>query len=146
VVNVDGLPALGALFAAIEQPEETPQSFDPSAMVRTMANNGDWHDRILNDMMRSDFAVTGRAMGELTSMDLRDDLARVRVPVLTLGAPAQGMPYSSFEETTRNYESQFTKLDEELKHMAYAPTARHFIMADEPQWMIDQIEEFLNRE
>ena len=148
VVNIDGLPALGVLmssYSTTDQPQSENQgNYDPVNMVKTMANNTAWHQRILNDMMTSDPATSGRAMGELMKMDIRPQLTQIAVPVLTLGAPAQGQPYASYEQTKQGYLTQFSSLRDEVKQMAYAPAARHFIMADEPKWMLEQIRHFLN--
>lgn len=147
VVNIDGLPALGVLmrsYSTTHQPQSENQgNYDPVNMVKTMANNTAWHQRILNDMMTSDPATSGRAMGELMKMDIRPQLTQIAVPVLTLGAPAQGQPYASYEQTKQGYLTQFSSLSDEVKQMAYAPAARHFIMADEPKWMLEQIRHFL---
>ena len=144
IVNVDGLPALGALFANQQAPSgETPRSFDPKIMVKSMANNEAWHSQMLNEMMTSDPMTSGRAFGELMQLDLRDKLNEIERPVLTIGAPAQAAPYVSYAATKNNYVTQLANIPEEFKHMAYAPTAKHFVMADEPEWMLSQIELFL---
>lgn len=95
-VNVDGLPALGLLFAQAAASNEgnnaAPASFDPMALAKNMTNNESWHQRIVNDMFRSDGMTSGRVMGELMQADLRPQLASLQVPVLTLGALQHGAP------------------------------------------------------
>ena len=148
VVNVDGLPALGALFAQRPQngdDKQVPQNFDPVVIAKSMANNAEWHDKIVSDMMRSDPMTSGRAMGELMQLDIRDELANITIPTLTLGAPAQGMPYATYEQSQSNYERQFAALPLEFNHMVFAKTSKHFIMADEPQWLNREITEFLSQ-
>ncbi len=148
VINVDGLPALGALIASMQtndQNQQAPKGFDPVAMVKRMANNADWHQRILQDMSTSDQMTSGRAMGELMSMDIRPQLSNIKVPTLTLGAPAQGLPYSSYEQSKSNYEQQFANAQDAYHQFAFAKTSKHFIMADEPVWMNQQIRNFLQQ-
>ena len=146
-INVDGLPSLGALFGQRPSGDSAPaaeQAFDPKMIAKSMANNTEWHDKIVGDMMGSDPMTAGRAMGELMQFDIRKDLANVAIPTLTIGAPAQGQPYVSYEQTQANYESQFTALSPEWNHMAFAKTSKHFIMADEPEWLNEQITSFLS--
>lgn len=48
-----------------DTPQTAPASFDPMLMAKGMANNESWHQRIVNDMFRSDGMTSGRVMGEL---------------------------------------------------------------------------------
>lgn len=147
-INVDGLPALGVLFAEsaarnTDQPQAAPASFDPMLMAKGMANNESWHKRIVNDMFRSDGMTSGRVMGELMQADLRPQLAALRVPVLTLGALQNGAPYSTPQEVQANYEKQLANAPTQFHHFAFAPESKHFIMADAPAWLNQQISQFL---
>ena len=147
-INVDGLPALGVLFAEsaarnTDQPQAAPASFDPMLMAKGMANNESWHQRIVNDMFRSDGMTSGRVMGELMQADLRPQLAALRVPVLTLGALQNGAPYSTPQQVQANYEKQLANAPTQFHHFAFAPESKHFIMADAPAWLNQQISQFL---
>lgn len=147
-INVDGLPALGVLFAEsaarnTDQPQAAPASFDPMLMAKGMANNESWHKRIVNDMFRSDGMTSGRVMGELMQADLRPQLANLRVPVLTLGALQHGAPYSTPQQVQANYEKQLANAPAQFHHFAFAPESKHFIMADAPAWLNQQISQFL---
>ncbi|MAD73362.1 MAG: alpha/beta hydrolase [Rheinheimera sp.] len=147
-VNVDGLPALGALFSQAasnsnEQQSQQPQRFDPMAMAKSMASDEDWQQRIVANMMRSDGQTSGRVMGELMQADLRGQLANIRVPVLTLGALQHGAPYSTPEQVQQNYENQLANAPAQYHRFAFARDAKHFIMADAPEWLNQQIIQFL---
>lgn len=156
-INVDGLPALGALFAQAaanntsdntadhvsENQPPAPANFDPMAMAQGMANNESWHQRIVNDMSRSDGITSGRAMGELMQADLRPELSAIRVPVLTLGALQSGAPYTTPEQVQANYEDQLANAPTALHRFAFAADSKHFIMADAPLWLNKQIQQFL---
>ncbi len=147
IVNVDGLPALGALFSSMQNTQDvqnTPRNFDPVAMVKGMANNTSWHQRILSDMSKSDQMTSGRAMGELMQLDIRAQLVDVKIPTLTIGAPSQGLPYTSYEQSKRNYLTQLNNIPLEHRNLSFAKTSRHFVMADEPEWMNQQIKAFLD--
>lgn len=146
-INVDGLPALGALMAQNRAPADgnaRPQaSFDPMAMAKQMASNESWQQQIVKDMYRSDGMTSGRVMGELMRADLRDALPQIAVPVLTLGALQHGAPYSTPEQVQKNYEAQLAKAPKQYHRFAFARDAKHFIMADAPDWLQQQIEQFL---
>lgn len=156
-INVDGLPALGALFAqnnpqntattTAKAADKAPQrgSFDPMAMAKSMANDEQWQQRIVTDMYRSDGMTSGRVMGELMQADLRPQLANIRVPVLTLGALQHGAPYSTPEQVQKNYENQLVNAPAQYHSFAFSRDSKHFIMADAPQWLNQQIQQFLQQ-
>lgn len=152
-INVDGLPALGALFAnnnagnkqtADSSNNAAPQRFDPMAMAKSMANSEQWQQQIVKDMYRSDGMTSGRVMGELMRADLRPELGNIRVPVLTLGALQHGAPYSTPEQVQANYEQQLANAPAQYHRFAFARDAKHFIMADAPDWLQQQIDLFLH--
>jgi len=148
-VNVDGLPALGAMFsqaaASNRAPQQQPQRFDPMAMAKSMATAEDWQQRIVTNMMSSDGQTSGRVMGELMRADLRGQLANIRVPVLTLGALQHGAPYSTPEQVQKNYENQLANAPAQYHSFAFARDSKHFIMADAPEWLNQQIGRFLSQ-
>jgi N-formylmaleamate deformylase len=152
-INVDGLPALGAMYAEAQanmqkSGQTTPPQntkFDPMAMAKSMTNNTAWHAQIANDMMTSDPMTSGRTMNELASRDLRPVLSNVRVPVLTLGALQNGAPFTPAEQVQATYEKQLVNIPKNFNHMAFAKDSKHFIMADAPAWMQQQINEFLTK-
>ena len=156
-INVDGLPALGALFAQSNTQgsaattagaaDNNPQrgNFNPMAMAKGMTNDASWQQRIVADMYRSDGMTSGRVMGELMQADLRPQLANIRVPVLTLGALQHGAPYSTPEQVQANYEQQLANAPTQYHSFAFARDSKHFIMADAPQWLNQQIQQFLQQ-
>lgn len=147
VVNVDGLPAIGALFAEMENgaQADTPQpNFDPQSMAQGMTNNPAWYDRIVADMMASDGMTSGIAMGELMAADLRQALSELRLPTLTLGALENGAPYATKAQVQSNYENQFAQASDAFHSIEYSAHSRHFIMADDPQWLNERIKSFLS--
>lgn len=180
VINVDGLPALGALFAqtaakaagnhtashtakqttdqtarqatttgaaAAAKPAnaQTARQFDPQQMAKGMANNPHWHARIAEDMRVADGMTTGRVMAELMQADLRPKLAQLQLPVLTLGGLQSGAPYSESAQVQANFEQQLAGVPPAYRHFAFAADARHFIMADAPDWLTEQISSFIRQ-
>jgi len=166
-INVDGLPALGALFAqnnsAAASSDTAPAKtatntdkdnkaqqqptggFDPMLMAKGMTNNEVWQQRIVTDMARSDGMTSGRVMGELMQADLRPQLANIKVPVLTLGALQNGAPYATPVQVQNNYQTQLANAPTQYHSFAFAADSKHFIMADAPDWLNQQIRQFLQQ-
>jgi N-formylmaleamate deformylase len=89
----------------------------------------------------SDQATVGRAMGELWSRDLRPEGAKIKAPVLLVGAAPDAWPGVTGEEMQKRYKSQVAKVPDAT--VVFAAKAKHFIMFDEPDWLNKQIDEFL---
>lgn len=166
-INVDGLPALGALFAQNsaaaassntatahtknnaakdhKAPQQPAGGFDPMLMAKGMTNNEAWQQRIVADMARSDGMTSGRVMGELMRADLRPQLGNIKVPVLTLGALQNGAPYATPTQVQTNYQTQLANAPTQYHSFAFAADSKHFIMADAPDWLNQQIRQFLQQ-
>ena len=88
----------------------------------------------------SDRHATTQAMYELFTTDLRPELAKVKAPTKVLGAWAAYAPMGSTEESTRGiFAAQYASLPG--VEIAMAPTAYHFIMFDDHDWMLGEIRE-----
>ena len=90
----------------------------------------------------SDQKTVARAMGDLWSRDLRGALARLKTPILLVGAPV-GPPGVTREQMEQSYASQLTLAPVDLIKVVFAAKARHFIMYDEPEWLWAEIDHFL---
>lgn len=98
-------------------------------------------ERIAGWGQRSDRRTVVDAMAELLATDLRDDVARIQSPTLVLGAWAAYKDYAPRAAIESTYASQYARLPGAKIEMA--DSARHFIMYDEPAWMYDRIDHFL---
>ena len=86
-----------------------------------------------------------RALVEACSVDLREDVAKITSPVLTLGswrgwhdqlsANKIEVPKEAF---MGSFAEQFAKLPR--LHFALHDTARHFIMWDDPAWFFREVD------
>ena len=158
IVAVDGLPFLPALtapaataammqrqaaqtrafFASLTTSQLTAQSrmslpmmiSDPSGVERAAA----W-------AAASDPATVGRAMAEMLTTDLRDDLARIHSPALLIGAAKDAAGSTALARLTQAYEAQVAKAPHASVLMALK--ARHFIMLDDPDFLFGAIDAFL---
>lgn len=75
---------------------------------------------------------------DLLKLDVRPALTKIKVPVLILGAP-----FPTKEMVVPNYEKQYANLAN--KTLEIAPVGRHYIMFDQPEWMYNQINNFLTK-
>ncbi|NQY07647.1 MAG: hypothetical protein HRT68_15990 [Flavobacteriaceae bacterium] len=77
--------------------------------------------------------------------DLRNDIEKVKIPILVFGSWYEAKDYGITKETVQeNYKNQFLKGDN--YDIKVAETAKHFIMWDEPKWFINSVEVFINYE
>ncbi len=77
---------------------------------------------------------------DMSGTDLRDDVAKIRVPVLSLVAwePGYGMP----QETIRTLWARQYALAPQLALHTASPS-RHFIMYDQPEWFYSELNTFI---
>lgn len=76
---------------------------------------------------------------DLLKLDLRDQLPLIKTKTMILGAP-----FPSAELVETNYTKQFEQLKSKTIHIA--SSSKHFIMFDQPEWMYDKINAFLENE
>ena len=111
-------------------------------MVRTMVTKQEDLDRVIGWGKRSDRITVINAMADMMGDDLRQDIGRIKAPTLVLGSWIAYKDFGSkpiFEQTYKTQYQQLAGVKVEL-----ADTARHFIMYDDPAWMYDRIDNFLN--
>ncbi|KAA9339153.1 alpha/beta hydrolase [Hymenobacter busanensis] len=160
LVIVDSLPFLSAIQnpaltaeAAKPQAEATRQQMSrggkmPAAMQRQMLAS------MITDTARmtvagrwstaSDPATVAQAMYDMSTTDLRADVARIQQPVLVLGAWAAYKPYGATKESTRAiFAQQYAKLPQHRIEMSEA--GKHFLMWDDTQWFLNQADAFLQQ-
>ncbi|MCC3160765.1 alpha/beta hydrolase [Hymenobacter sp. 15J16-1T3B] len=156
---VDSLPFL----SAIQNPNATVETVRPMAeATRQQMSQGNMpaaQQRLMMDGMitdtarqtvamrwsrQSDRATVGQAMYDMYTTDLRQDVARIKQPVLVLGAWAAYKQYGSTKESTRAiFEQQYAQLPQHRIEMSEA--GRHFLMWDDTQWFFAQADAFLQQ-
>lgn len=159
LVIVDSLPALGATQVPTITREQLKQQADSMrAMMkaqdadtfkagqmrtlRTMITRQEDIDRVLASSKQSDRDTVIDSMAELMAADLRDDIGRIKAPTLVLGTWIAYKDYAPKQAIASIYTTQYARLAGARVEMA--DTARHFIMLDDPAWMYDRIDNFLN--
>lgn len=148
IIAVDALPCSAAVmipnYDGSPIPYDNPQSnmmlqMDAAAFqgmnaqqVQFMCKNQEKHQTIVDMMNASDRKTYVYGYLEMLNLDLRDEIAKIKIPVTVLAAT---FPNKNTVQNT--YESQFKKLPQVTIH--YADEAAHFVMYDQPVWFIKHI-------
>ncbi|MFN3556212.1 MAG: alpha/beta fold hydrolase [Bacteroidales bacterium] len=159
IVSVDGLPyfpvlAMPGISAETAAPmaemmKKQMQNANPETaraqqemMIATMMGDADKRSMVLEMGMRSNPAVIARAMGEMYTTDIRNQVHTIESPVLVLGSWYGYRQWGTTLESARNgFQAQFAPIANSRVEMA--ATALHFIFYDEPQWFFEMVDGFL---
>lgn len=129
------------MASASGQSEETRKSFQ-RMMLQSLIIDSAKIERALQWGIESDVETTAQAMYELYTLDIRDDLAKIKVPTLVLGAWIAYKNYGATRENTlKNYKDQYTKLDGAIVDLT--DNGNHFIMWDDPEFLMRWVKKFL---
>jgi N-formylmaleamate deformylase len=158
IISVDGVP----FFSALMDPTATHESTLPMAeqfrsmyagftaeqfiennhqflsMMITASTNVDLVDS-LGD--KSDPKAVGQAFYDLVTTDLRPGLKSIQAPVLLIGSDAMAPDEDSKTKTHQAYSAQIATVPHHK--LVFAPTARHFIQLDDPDFFCRETETFL---
>ncbi len=150
VIAVDALPCTGALmmpnYNAATMVYDNPYSKQMLAadtatirmqaiqQVSFMMLNKEKQSKVVDWMMMTNRKTYVYGYIDLLKLDLRDDIANIKIPVVVLAATH---PNKAMIEKT--YNEQFAKLENKVIH--YADKSAHFVMYDQPEWYITKINE-----
>jgi pimeloyl-ACP methyl ester carboxylesterase len=109
-----------------------------AAMSANMTSSKEKTDTITSWMVKADRKVYVFGYTDLLKLDLRPVLPSVKAPVLILGA---GFPNREMIE--KNYNKQYEALSN--KEILIADKSRHFIMFDEFEWMVRNIQQYFSK-
>jgi pimeloyl-ACP methyl ester carboxylesterase len=124
------------------QTQEMYEGYVRSGMsTRMMVEKDSDFKRIVGWGLVSDRTAVTDAIVELFTGDLREDVAKIKVPTLVMGS------YIGFQGATRegveaNLRSQYAKL--QGVEIQVTDKAHHFIMWDDPEWMFGNMDRFLH--
>ena len=149
IIVVDALPSTGALMLpnfnsetiVYDNPynqrllEMDEKSFDMMAtqMASGMALNQDKRKQIKDWIVMTDRETYVYGYTDLLKLDLRETVANITIPVMILAAT---QPYGE-EMVKATYEEQYKHLKNHS--ISYAKDSAHFIMYDQPDWLLNQI-------
>lgn len=89
---------------------------------------------------RADAATAGMAIAELSTTDLRSEVAAITAPTLLIGASGAA-PEGMRPGMAKAYEAQVSRL--KGARVIMADKARHFIMFDDPSFLFAALDSFL---
>lgn len=157
---VDMFPFMGAMFGG---PAATPETLRPVAeQIRKGISSGTGDPRkaaieqtiagmvktesarptIVAQSLASDPAVSGQAMYELILLDLRPDLARIKVPMEVLYAVPPNAPVTP-EQIDQFFKLSYANTPQAV--LKRIPDSYHFIMIDQPATFQAELKAFLGR-
>ena len=115
---------------------------DFKAMAHTMAvnmtANKDKVETVKKWIVEADRKTYVYGYTDLLKLDLRSSLSKIKAKVLILVAPTYGAA------SKKTMENQYTQLKN--NSIELAPSGKHFIMFDEPQWFYKKVNAFLTSE
>jgi len=153
LIIVDALPSTGALmmpnFNSENMVYESPwnkqmlemdePSFEKMAsqMATGMTLNIQKQQQITDWILQADRETYVYGYTDLLKLDLREDIAKIDIPVTVLGATH---PYGK-EMAKSTYENQYKKLEKYT--LEFAEGSAHFIMYDKPDWFLEKLQTHL---
>lgn len=84
---------------------------------------------------KSDRTTLGSTIVEMSTTDLRKDIAKIKAPILIMASL-----FGTKEASEKEYNSQYAELKNKTLKVA---NAKHFIMYDQPEWFYNEIDLFL---
>ncbi len=149
LIVVDALPSTGALMMpnfnseniAYKSPWNNQLlgmnevSFEKMAsqMATGMTLKTDKHKQLTDWILQADRETYVYGYTDLLKLDLREDIAKIDIPVKVLGATH---PYG-LEMAKATYEKQYKNL--KGYEIEFAEGSAHFIMYDKPEWFLEKI-------
>lgn len=159
VVSVDGVPFLAALM----NPAATPESVAPFAQsireryakmsaedfaaqnrktLATMITRAEDVEAVSAKANLSDPRTAGGAAADMMATDLRPAMAKIRTPVLLIGAGGALPPGDVRKVVAEAYKAQIAAIPDH--RFVLAQKARHFIMIDDPAFLFETVDRFLH--
>ncbi|MCL6461128.1 MAG: alpha/beta hydrolase [Flavobacterium micromati] len=152
IILVDALPASAALmipnYDGTVIPYDNPQSKSMLTMnsadfeksnnqsVGYMCNNKEKQKLIATMMNQSDRKTFVYGYIDMLNLDLRSELTKIKVPVTILAAS-----FPNKDIVSKTYQAQYKNLPQ--VNVLYAENAAHFVMYDQPEWFINQLNTIL---
>jgi pimeloyl-ACP methyl ester carboxylesterase len=154
VMTVDALPYVGDIFvpgATVAQLEPQAKAMrermaasfgkpNPTnaATARSMALTPEAQTKVAAWMDRADSQVSGQAMYEDLTTDLRPDMAKIATPITLVFPFSEAMPKDRAELF---YRAEYAK----APNVTFVPVADsgHFVMLDQPKAFADAVEAFV---
>lgn len=129
------------MLGSSNQSEEARMSYQ-RIMLQSLILDSTNIEKALKWGIESDPETTAEAMYELYTLDIRDEIAKIKVPTLVLGAYIAYTAYGSTRESVmKTYTDQYAKLEGTIVDLT--DKGNHFIMWDDPTFFINWLNKFL---
>lgn len=161
IISIDGIP----YFPVMQVPGITAESAKTMASQMASAMSSMNADQALSNQrmivenmiateskrnsvvemgMNSNSKVIGQAFGEMFTTDIRNQVEKIKIPVLVFGSWAAYQKFGVTEEVVKaNYLSQLEPI--ENVEFKLAKSAYHFVFFDEPEWFYASVDAFLDK-
>ncbi|WP_419148510.1 alpha/beta fold hydrolase [Pseudoalteromonas 'SMAR'] len=159
-ISVDGLPFIGPVFTRDSRTQVVDLYHQAESMknwyqhahasqIKMLTQQGvaqqtqlkDKYQTLVEMAEQSDPITAGSAIYTVMQTDLRQDLDNLKLPMLLIGA-AGGFESKEQQEATRKlYKAQLNHAKQVTLLMNNQ--GRHFLMWDEPRWLIHTIKQFI---
>lgn len=122
------------------------EEFDARVPMNIMGltRSAGYNEVLLEWGLATDQVTLAHAMYDLQTLDLRPALEMIETPTLILGAWAAYESFGATEATTRTtFEQSYRQLSD--KTIKMSERGYHFLMWDDPVWLIDSLRHFMER-
>lgn len=162
IISVDGLPYIAPIFtrnpstkvvdmapsakrmqAQYAQMTPAQMAFVTQSSINIQATSQQSQEKVLKMTATSDPTTVGNFMYELMTTDLRDAIQTIDKPILLLGASGGFSQESEHQFAESLYRQQFEGNDN--AKIVMNKNSRHFIMFDQPTWLIEQLTTFIGK-
>jgi pimeloyl-ACP methyl ester carboxylesterase len=113
-----------------------------AAVLRMQVSNAEDANTVARWVLSSDRPTLAAAQEEVLSRDLRPELSKIRLPVLVVGT-WKGREMLGFSRTMVEQQLHEQYGAAALPTFSVTDTARHFVMLDDPTWLVAQVRAFL---
>lgn len=160
IISVDGLPFIGPVFTRTNS--STVESLKAQATqmqqhyyqmnseqlanqtrqgIYIQATFKDAQNKIVSMASQSDPITVGDAIYTLMTNDLRESVSNIKSPTLLLGASGGFIREEDKKAVRTIYQEQISNI--QGAKLVMNTQSRHFVMLDQPQWLIEQVTSFL---
>lgn len=142
-ISVDSASRLGKTIKGymVGQTAEQIRQYQQMALG-TMIRDSARIREVIGMAVKCDPATQGEVMYELFSTDLRPAVRKIQCPILVLGDWAAYKSYGATRENVlEKYQQQFAATSQVT--IRINDTSKHFIMYDEPAWMMGELDAWL---
>ncbi len=157
IVAIDGLPFLAPIFSRdnsttvedirpqadnlknlYQQMDRQQLAAAAAQGVHIQASSEPHQQQVIAMAAASDAATVSQAIYELLTTDLRSEVSKIQSKVLLIGA--SGALHSDAERSVAQalYQQQIDTIAHAI--LEFQPQARHFIMLDQPDWLLSRIQ------